>query len=175
MRGIVLSHGGFVTVQSKVGEGSTFDIHLPAAESPTGILDDHLDSLFFQGNGETVLVVDDDGGVGLIACRMLEGINFHALTASNGDEAVALASEHCDTIKLVITDLQMPQMDGLQVIKALKAILPSAKFMVISGMLDDKSQRKFRELGINVMLDKPFNLFHLSEAVKQALEEGTKG
>ena len=164
VRGIVLSHGGFVTVQSKVGEGSTFDIHLPAAESPTGILDDHLDSLFFQGNGETVLVVDDDGGVGLIACRMLEGINFHALTASNGDEAVALASEHCDTIKLVITDLQMPQMDGLQVIKALKAILPSAKFMVISGMLDDKSQRKFRELGINVMLDKPFNLFHLSDS-----------
>ena len=174
VRGIVLSYGGFVTVQSKVGEGSTFHIHLPVAESPTGVLEDDRDSSSFRGNGETVLVVDDDGGVNLIACRLLEGMNFTVLTASNGDEAAALAVEHGDAIKLVVTDLQMPRMDGLQVVKTLQALLPSAKFMVISGMLDNKSQKQFRALGVNVMLDKPFNQFHLSEAVKQAFQDGAE-
>ena len=170
-RGIVLNHGGFLTVQSKVGEGSTFDIHLPVAEGKVDVPQDDPDSSSFRGNGETVLVVDDDGGVNLIACRLLEGMNLTVLTASNGDEAAALAAEHCDTVKLVITDLQMPRMDGLHVVKTLKALLPSAKFMVISGMLDDKSQKQFRALGVNVMLDKPFNRFHLSEAVKQAFQD----
>ena len=171
--GIVKSHGGCIDVHSKLGNGATFSIFLPVAEdvSSASAAIGETPAEGFRGNGESVLVVDDELPVREMTRAVLQSINFKVATARDGTEAIINVAELRDNLSLVITDLHMPHMDGIGFIRLLRRMAPSAAVVVASGRIDDASAKELEALGIKAVLNKPFTQEKLIIAIKRALRE----
>jgi two-component system, cell cycle sensor histidine kinase and response regulator CckA len=172
--GIIRAHGGFVQVESVPGEGATFSVYLPPAPdagvSEPGALVEAMPAAY-QGQGERVLFVDDEGPVRDIATSVLKRLNFEPLLATDGADALILAAEHKADISVVITDLHMPHMDGVVFVRALRRFLPDLPVVLASGRVDERSADELRKLGVVVRLDKPFTEAQLAHALRTALAE----
>ena len=164
--GIVKSHGGFITVSSVPNQGTEFKIFLPAFVPSATIKEENLQ--FPMGNGETILIVDDEAAMREITQKSLEAYGYQTLTASDGMEAISLYMQHPQDINLVIVDMMMPTMDGSMAIRTLKAINPQVKIVAVSGLITGD---KFSETGldINAFLSKPFSAKDLLIALNQVL------
>lgn len=166
---IAKGHGGFVLVSSAIGSGTTFSVHLPvAAESIETAPVVTSDSCPLMGTGETILLVDDEAMVREVGVQLLSRLGFKPLIASDGTEALSLVSRFGPTIKVVITDLHMPSMDGLAFVAALRHLLADVPVIVSSGHLGDTAQA-FRGLRVSTILDKPFTQEKLARALQIAL------
>ena len=121
---IVKSHGGFIQVQSEVGKGTTFEIYLPAKSALSGRREARTDAEPQRGNGELVLIVDDEDKVRQIMQQTLETFGYRAIVASGGDEAALIFAARHSKIDVVITDMMMPVMDGPVTIQVLRNIDP---------------------------------------------------
>jgi PAS domain S-box-containing protein len=162
---IIKSHGGFVNVYSEVGRGSQFAVYFPAMEAPetTGVV---LPTDLPVGHGELILVVDDEDAIRQITKGTLETFGYRVLTASDGTEALALYADNRDEIKVVLTDMLMPFMDGAATIRALQRLNPNAKIIAASGL----SAHKPGELtGVKVFLTKPYTAEKLLKAIADIL------
>jgi PAS domain S-box-containing protein len=168
--GIVKRHGGFVNVYSVPGQGSTFVVYIPAADSGASAHVPASPQALFKGDGETVLIVDDEIPVREVMESVLSAQNFKVLTAGDGTEALIRVAENRATIRAVITDLHMPHMDGLSFARVLKHMLPGAGIVVASGRLDEDDRNEFKTLGISAVLDKPFTQDDLLAALRSALQ-----
>ncbi|HWB01942.1 MAG TPA: response regulator [Verrucomicrobiales bacterium] len=158
--GIVENHGGFIDLESTVGQGTVFKLFLPArpgagehaAEAPLAGSP--------GGNGETILVVDDERGIRDVTEKMLAGHGYKVLTAGDGSEAIAVYRRHRDEIKMVLTDLMMPGMDGVTMSGILKKMDPGIKIVASSGIGSvrsrDAKQKELQALGIHTLLLKPY-------------------
>ena len=168
--GIVRSHGGWVQVYSAVGEGSVFSVYLPSVVDAEVLprLGSSVQAAF-QGGGELVLVVDDEAPVRRITEALLISLNFRVVTASGGVEALALIAEHRKDLRLILTDLHMPQMDGIGLLREVRVLLPGVEVIVASGRMDDEQMGEIRRLGVKSCLDKPFTRAGLIEALRGAL------
>jgi two-component system, cell cycle sensor histidine kinase and response regulator CckA len=168
--GIVKSHNGFVRVYSATERGTTFAVYLPAAmaeEADTKIVSRTKSD--FLGDGETVLVVDDESVILEVFRTVLGTLNLKVLTAANGTEALIHVADHRTEIRAVITDLHMPEMDGLSFVRVLKGVLPAVGIIVASGRIEEAEQNQFKALGVNAFLDKPFTHQKLVQALKAVL------
>jgi len=114
VQGIVKGHGGFINVYSEVGKGSQFSVYLPLAEATNAESSSARRSEISFGEGELILVVDDEAAIREIAKGTLENFGYRVLTASDGAEALALYAEHKGEIAVVLTDMMMPLMNGQQ-------------------------------------------------------------
>jgi CheY-like chemotaxis protein len=152
--GIVKSHGGFVDVVSEIQRGTQLKVFLPASET-TAIATEETEELP-QGNGELILVVDDEPSILEVTKATLETYDYRVLTASNGIEGIANYTKNMDAIELVITDIMMPTMDGNIAIRTLKAIDPDVKIIAISGLIS--SQEIIDEIDgeISAFIAKPY-------------------
>lgn len=171
--GIVRSHGGLIRVQSALGQGSIFSIFLPAApyEGASAITTSfRLPTL--HGRNRTILVVDDEITVRHVIEAALEELDFKVVTAAEGKEALSLIANMPSNPAVIITDSQMPTMDGLTLVQMLAQCSPGAKTIVMSGHLDERTRRRLIALGTSVILEKPFFLATLVNAVREALGEG---
>ena len=114
----------------------------------------------FYGQGEIILFVDDETTVREIAREVLQRMNFQVVLARDGLEALVWLTEH-PSVHAVITDLHMPNQDGLSFVGMLRKILPEIPIIVSSGRLEDEVQSQFRALGVTSFLDKPLSLIHI--------------
>ncbi|MEA5572470.1 response regulator [Calothrix sp. UHCC 0171] len=161
--GIIKSHGGFVNVYSEVNKGSQFQIYLPALQTPETIEDGDIDVNL--GNGELILVVDDEDSIRDVTKASLESFNYQAITASDGIEAIALYAERCHEISVVVTDMVMPTMDGLTTIRTLQKINPRVKIIAVSGLASTEKIHAVSEIGVQAFLFKPYTAKQLLQAI----------
>ena len=121
---IVKKHGGFVRVETEVGKGSVFRVFIPAAEEGAVAVPRIAEVPLPKGNGELVLVVDDETAICSLLRRTLERQNYRVVTANDGREGLELFRSHRSEVRLVITDLMMPVMDGTELIRSLRVLAP---------------------------------------------------
>lgn len=173
--GIVRNHKGFIEVESEEGVGTVLHIYLPAAgKNPqaTALAPDAPLLSNVRGQGETILVVDDEPDVRTMASAVLRAMNYKVLTANDGVEAMTLVTSHAAELCLVITDLQMPQMDGLAFVKNLKVLNAAIPVIGCSGKLDQEQSDAFASLGVAHVLHKPFTQSELEAMLVRTLMRG---
>ncbi|HKP04763.1 MAG TPA: PAS domain S-box protein [Chthoniobacterales bacterium] len=167
--GIVKGHGGFMSVYSEVARGTTFKVFLPAK---TGELDapEHPDAEFPLAAGELILLVDDEKPILQIAQALLEGHGYQVLTAGDAAEALAIFATRRDEIKLVLTDLSMPVMDGVALIRTLRKIKPDVRLIASTGRGgQEQHSEELKELNVHACLTKPYNRTKLLKTLHEAL------
>ena len=169
--GIVKGHKGFLTLQSEVGVGTTFKIHLPASREAGAIEQEEESLAGLRGNGELVLVVDDEAAIREVIVGTLEAHNYRCYTAEDGQDALALYFERRGAIHLVITDLHMAMMDGVRLTQSLKKLTPDVRVIVSSGHVQKESQTILEGLGVKAFLDKPYTAEKLLRCVKDAIAD----
>ena len=169
VRGIAKNHDGFVTVASEPDKGTVFEVYLPAATEVVASPGRVTDSQVPLGQGELILVVDDEAMITEAARHILENQGYRTLTARNGEEAAGLFIQYRGAMRLVLTDLMMPGMGGLALIRALRVLEPDLPVIAISGLAREKQLAELSALGITVLLAKPFDQDLLLRAVERVL------
>ncbi len=164
---IIKSHGGFVDVRSELGRGTTFIVYVPTA-SLTNEEKEEKRVLARTGDGETILLVDDEEFILETASETLEEAGYNVLTAENGKEALLIYEGRTDEINVVVTDLMMPVGDGFELIQSLRARGEDVPVIAISGMATDRSQEAL-DSGASLFISKPFTAERLLLAIQEVL------
>jgi len=167
--GIVKSHGGFITVYSDPGRGTTFKVYLPATGSAEAPRLDGSAPPVPVGNQELILVVDDEPAILKATNSILARYNYRVLTAESGQEAIKLFIQHSESIGLVLTDLMMPGIGGVDLIRTLRIIKPDLSVIATSGLEPEENRSLLDTLGIIEVLPKPSMAASVLKAVDNAL------
>jgi PAS domain S-box-containing protein len=163
--GVVRHAGGFVTVDSAVGKGSTFAVYLPRVAS-AAVAGGPADPRFVPPGTETVLLADDDPGVQRLARLALESAGYTVLLADDGQAAVELIDRHPGRVGLVLTDLVMPRLGGLGVVARARVKWPGVPALVMSGYPDIPAGAH-----AVAVLRKPFTPAGLARKVREVLDQ----
>jgi PAS domain S-box-containing protein len=172
VQGIVSNHGGFVTVTSAPEEGSTFTVYLPARRPQVEVAAPLVAaSVPPQGNGELILLVDDDAAVLSVTEQTLVEFGYRVVTAEDGAQAIGVFSRQHEDIALVLTDMAMPVIDGFALIAALNRIGRDVRVIATTGNPSAGAMTKIAKSGIAHILIKPYTADHLLRTIATVLAE----
>jgi CheY-like chemotaxis protein len=159
---IVNAHGGFMDVRSAPGQGSTFHVYLPALPSSAAAREPGPAREPALGTGELVLLVDDEASIRQMAREVLEEFGFSVITAGGGREAIALFRQRQGEVRVIVTDLAMPEMDGVTLIRALREIDTKVAIVASSGVIEGAPA----DTGADALLAKPYTALQLVDLVR---------
>jgi two-component system, cell cycle sensor histidine kinase and response regulator CckA len=165
---IVKNHGGFIDIHTKAGSGTQFQVYLPAV--PTAEIEEARpkEVVLPTGHGEWILVIDDEETVQELTKTTLESYGYHVVTAQNGLQGIARFRENREDIKLLITDRDMPHLDGAGVVRAIRELNPRIPVIIASGTKE--GTEGIEETGALLKsLEKPYGLDQLLVAVADGL------
>jgi PAS domain S-box-containing protein len=165
--GIVKNHGGFVNVYSEIGQGSQFKVYLPAVEDAAIQTAKELELL--TGQGELILIVDDEPLIQQVTKTSLEERNYRTLLASDGIEAIALYAQYQQEICAVLMDIMMPSMDGLTAIRTLQKLNSQVKVIATSGLASNHQLAEVTGIGVKAFLPKPYTATELLDTLQKVL------
>ena len=166
--GIVAQSNGFVTVESAVGQGTTFTVFMPRA-APAPAVGEAPEVVEVAHATETILVVDDDPAVRQVTVRMLNAAGYAVLEARNGEEALDLLRNLPAHVDLILTDVMMPGIDGATLISHVRRDHPDVRAVFVSGYPSDVIRARGEFVVGENFLSKPFAPGTLTEAVRRAL------
>jgi PAS domain S-box-containing protein len=164
-QGIARGHNGAIAVDSKPGQGTTFEVFIPVCSEALeqAVPPDDTDNT--TGPQGTILLVDDQPEVLAVAKLLLEELGYEVVAASSGREALSLFELHQHTISVAVIDLTMPEMDGIQICDALRAMRPALPVILSSGYSADDVTRKLRDRTAANFIQKPYSLGQLRQAL----------
>ncbi|MDM7860045.1 PAS domain-containing protein [Alteromonas sp. ASW11-36] len=164
--GSVQSFGGLINIKSELNEGSTIEIILPLSEliARKASSSDELEASS-DGRSLTILVVDDEASIREVCADFLITLEHTPLFASDGRHAIELYAQRWPDIDLVLLDMMMPEMNGRETLKALKAINPNVKVLMCSGFMSDDTVAGIKKEGALDVIGKPFRLRELAERI----------
>jgi len=168
---IVKSHGGFVRVYSELGSGTKFKIYLPAQTGAFLETDLPAPVELPRGNGELILVVDDEASVRLVTAQTLQAFGYDVLLAAGGVEAVALFAQRGEEIGAVLTDIMMPILDGPATIRVLRQMNRRVPIIATSGLTANRQIAQYANLDVKHFLSKPYTAEALLKTLREALAE----
>lgn len=173
VRSIVEAHGGFVQVQSKVGDGTKFKVFLPAEK---GVVEAEVsepnEEPVQMGNGELVLVVDDEKSIRIVVRSVLESHGYRTVLAGDGAEALAKVAERGNEIAIILTDLMMPFMDGIAFVRALKKLNDRIPVVAATAHVDKARLPDLEGLNVKSILNKPFRADVMLRVLYDVLHAG---
>ncbi len=158
---IIKNHGGLIEVSSQVGKGTQFQVFLPAVDITETVVKDSQE--LPQGNGELILVVDDEDSICLANQMVLETYGYRVLTADDIFRAIKLYTQHQSEISVVLMDMMMPLMDGATAIETLLEINPQVEIIVVSGETNTNQIAEMIGKKIKAFLPKPYTSEELLE------------
>jgi two-component system, cell cycle sensor histidine kinase and response regulator CckA len=167
--GIVKNHNGHISCHSIPGEGTTFEIYLPAveqSEKPSPIVTGAEE---VRGGHETVLLVDDDDSIRELGEQILEMFGYTVISAPDGERALQVYREGKDGIDLVILDLIMPGMGGGQCLQRILEINSQAKVVIASGYFANGETEQAAASGAKAFVHKPYNVHQMLKVVREVL------
>jgi len=168
--GIVKQSGGDIWVYSEPGQGTSFKIYLPLVEEPQGVAAPASPTAHDYGGTETILLVEDDETLRLLARRILQSRGYTVLDARDGEEALAICRRPETRIDLVATDAVMPKMNGRVLAERLATVRPGLRVLFMSGYTDDDMLRRGIMDPRMAFLQKPFTPEALAKKVREVLD-----
>jgi len=167
--GIISNHAGFIDVKSKVDQGTTFTICLPASDK-NAVASEKKSAPGFHKGDETILLVDDEEMVADIGKQLLEKLGYTVKTADSGRAALGVFGLEKDTIDLVILDMIMPGLSGSETFDRIRALNPKVKTLLSSGYSLDGQASDILKRGCSGFIQKPFNINELSQKIREILD-----
>jgi len=168
--GIVRQCGGHIAVESAPGEGTCFEVYLPRVEGPPSEEPAAAEGALPRGS-ETVLLVEDEAPVRLVALRALRALGYRVIEASDGLDALARATDHQGPIHMLVTDVVMPRMGGIELGRRLRLLRPETRVLHVSGYVERSLwEGAGSEAGV-AFLQKPFVPATLARKVREVLDD----
>jgi two-component system cell cycle sensor histidine kinase/response regulator CckA len=165
--GIIKGHGGMIEVTSELGQGTTFEIYVPATEK--AIVKEQAAAMDILTGTETILLVDDEPMVLEVTRELLESMGYRVHAVGSGQEAIAVYMEKSNEIDIVILDMIMPGISGGETFEHLREINPQIRILLSSGYSINGQAEQILKRGCNAFLQKPFERKRLSQKVREVL------
>jgi signal transduction histidine kinase len=169
--GIMKLHEGEIVVESEVGQGTTFTLYLPPLqtsqiEAPPLETED-----LAKGQGETILVVEDNTTTREALIDSLDLLNYHVLSAANGQEALSMLEKYEDQVALILSDIVMPEMGGVALLRTINQRGLGVRMVMLTGHPLDQALEELRPLGLVDWMLKPPSMENLADVIAKALRE----
>ncbi len=172
--GIVAAHGGVIRVQTALGEGSAFEIYLPRSASGSAVERPQPPAIAHHGHGESVLYIDDDEVMVVMVERLLERLGYVVTSVHDPARAIEMVRAAPEAFDVVVTDLNMPELSGLDVARALQRIRADLPLVISSGNLPDQLHGEARQAGVRALVHKQFTLEELGAVIHWVLVGGQR-